>query len=78
LVVPSATALMMSFQVVLGSSFLSILGIRRASHPGTEAVEELTVHDAMRAKGGTAEPAPAEDAATEENETESAGAKADN
>lgn len=33
LVVPSATALVMSCQMVLASLFLSILGIRRRSHP---------------------------------------------
>jgi glycosyltransferase involved in cell wall biosynthesis len=33
LVVPSATGLIMSFQVVFASLFVSILGIRRRSHP---------------------------------------------
>ncbi|MCO6006788.1 glycosyltransferase family 2 protein [Actinoallomurus purpureus] len=49
MVVPSATALMMSFQLVLGSSFLSILGIRRASHPATETAgdDSLTVQQAV-------------------------------
>ncbi|MCD0447781.1 glycosyltransferase family 2 protein [Actinocorallia sp. API 0066] len=48
MVVPSATALMMSCQLILGTAFLSILGIRRSSHPGTDshAHEELTLADA--------------------------------
>jgi glycosyltransferase involved in cell wall biosynthesis len=33
LVVPSATALVMSFQMIFASLFVSILGIRRRSHP---------------------------------------------
>ncbi|MEO5877002.1 MAG: glycosyltransferase family 2 protein [Streptosporangiaceae bacterium] len=33
LVVPAATALMMSCQLILGTAFLSILGIRRSTHP---------------------------------------------
>lgn len=41
LVVPSATALMMSFQMILASLFVSILGIRRRSHPPyTDVAEE--------------------------------------
>ena len=42
MVVPATTALMISCQVVLGTAFLSILGIRRASHPGTETEQETT------------------------------------
>jgi glycosyltransferase involved in cell wall biosynthesis len=39
LVVPSVTALMMSCQIILGTFFLSILGIRRARHPAMGALE---------------------------------------
>lgn len=35
LVVPSATALVVSFQVMIATFFLSILGIRRNQHPGS-------------------------------------------
>lgn len=50
LVVPSATALMMSFQALLGTFFLSILNIRRSSHPATESADdEMTVQDALNA-----------------------------
>jgi hypothetical protein len=50
LVVPAATALMISCQIVLGTAFLSILGIRRSSHPGTEDENagELIAADALR------------------------------
>ncbi|GAA4608713.1 glycosyltransferase [Actinoallomurus liliacearum] len=41
LVVPSATALIMSFQMIFASLFVSILAIRRRSHPPvTDAVDE--------------------------------------
>jgi glycosyl transferase family 2 len=41
IVVPAATALIMSFQMIFGSLFVSILGIRRRSHaPVTDPVEE--------------------------------------
>jgi hypothetical protein len=41
LVVPSATALVISCQMILASLFLSILGIRRRSHPPqADAAEE--------------------------------------
>ncbi|WP_106402914.1 glycosyltransferase family 2 protein [Actinocorallia populi] len=65
MVVPSATALMMSCQMILGTAFLSILGIRRSSHPGTEdgAHETLTVADAVRKPG---RPAPEPVAAVED------------
>jgi glycosyltransferase involved in cell wall biosynthesis len=48
LVVPSATALVMSFQMILASLFLSILGIRRRSHPpqSDAAQEAAAVVDA--------------------------------
>ncbi|HYZ53097.1 MAG TPA: glycosyltransferase family 2 protein [Streptosporangiaceae bacterium] len=39
LVVPSVTALMMSCQIILGTFFLSILGIRRTRHPAMGALE---------------------------------------
>ena len=39
-VVPSVTALILSCQMILGTFFLSILGIRRAHHPATPAPEE--------------------------------------
>ena len=65
MVVPSATALMMSCQMILGTAFLSILGIRRSSHPGTEdgAHETLTVADAVRKQDRepAPEPVPVED-----------------
>jgi hypothetical protein len=34
------TALILSCQMILGTFFLSILGIRRAHHPATPAPEE--------------------------------------
>ncbi|MGI8330560.1 glycosyltransferase family 2 protein [Actinomadura scrupuli] len=50
LVVPSATALMISLQAVFGSLFISILGIRRRQHPPlTDAADEAAdVIDAAR------------------------------
>ncbi len=39
LVVPSATALIVSCQIILGTFFLSILGIRRTRHPAMGALE---------------------------------------
>ena len=39
LVVPSVSALILSFQIVLGTFFLSILGIRRTRHPAMGALE---------------------------------------
>jgi hypothetical protein len=39
LVVPSATALILSCQIILGTFFLSILGIRRTRHPAMGALE---------------------------------------
>ncbi len=39
LVVPSVTALVMSCQIILGTFFLSILGIRRTRHPAMGALE---------------------------------------
>jgi glycosyltransferase involved in cell wall biosynthesis len=39
LVVPSVTALMISCQIILGTFFLSILGIRRTRHPAMGALE---------------------------------------
>ena len=39
-VVPSVTALILSCQMILGTFFLSILGIRRAHHPVAPAPEE--------------------------------------
>ncbi|HEU5161351.1 MAG TPA: glycosyltransferase family 2 protein [Streptosporangiaceae bacterium] len=61
LVVPSATALVMSCQMVLASLFLSILGIRRRSHPprSDAAQEAADVVDAA------AEQAAAEQVAVE-------------
>lgn len=51
LVVPSATALIMSFQALLGTFFLSILNIRRSSHPATEVgSDDVTVQDALRTR----------------------------
>jgi len=40
LMVPSATALVVSCQVVFGTFFMSILGIRRARHPAAEALAD--------------------------------------
>ncbi len=40
LMVPSATALVVSCQVVLGTFFMSILGIRRTRHPAAEALAD--------------------------------------
>ncbi|MGE5291774.1 MAG: glycosyltransferase family 2 protein [Micromonosporaceae bacterium] len=49
LMVPSATALVVSWQVILGTFFISILGIRRAKHPAAEA---LTDEIGMEAPAG--------------------------
>jgi Glycosyl transferase family 2 len=40
LMVPSATALVVSCQVIFGTFFISILGIRRAKHPAAEALAD--------------------------------------
>jgi hypothetical protein len=40
LLVPSATALIVSCQVIFGTFFVSILGIRRTSHPAAEALAD--------------------------------------
>ncbi len=40
LMLPSATALMVSCQVILGTFFMSILGIRRTRHPAAEALAD--------------------------------------
>jgi hypothetical protein len=40
LMVPSATALVVSCQVILGTFFMSILGIRRTRHPAAEALAD--------------------------------------
>jgi Glycosyl transferase family 2 len=40
LMLPSATALIVSCQVILGTFFMSILSIRRASHPAAEALAD--------------------------------------
>jgi hypothetical protein len=37
LMIPSVTALMVSCQIVLGTFFLSILGIRHTRHPAASA-----------------------------------------
>ncbi|GAA3200939.1 glycosyltransferase family 2 protein [Actinocorallia longicatena] len=50
MVVPAATALMLSCQLVLGTAFLSILGIRRSSHPGTETEPAALTLEAIRPK----------------------------
>ena len=65
LVVPSATALMMSFQMILASLFVSILGIRRRSHPPyTDAAEEAAdVVDAAAHQVATENAAKAEETA---------------
>ncbi len=39
LVVPSVTALIVSFQIILGTFFLSILGIRHTRHPAIASLE---------------------------------------
>ncbi|KAB2344058.1 glycosyltransferase family 2 protein [Actinomadura rudentiformis] len=82
LVVPSATALMMSFQALLGTFFLSILNIRRSSHPATEpGTEDSTVQDAMLARGKAegkveaVDQTKAEDAKAEQPKTEQAKAE---
>ena len=40
LMVPSATALVVSCQVIFGTFFMSILGIRRTRHPAAEALAD--------------------------------------
>jgi glycosyltransferase involved in cell wall biosynthesis len=62
IVVPAATALVMSFQVMFASLFVSILGIRRRQHPPlTDAAEEAAgVVDAAAHKvAGERQAAPA-------------------
>jgi hypothetical protein len=49
LMVPSATALVVSCQVIFGTFFMSILGIRRTRHPAAEALAD----DENRAAGAT-------------------------
>jgi hypothetical protein len=56
-VVPSVTALILSCQMILGTFFLSILGIRRAHHPATPAPEESAAAAADGAGAAAAEPA---------------------
>ena len=50
LVVPSVTALIVSFQIFLGTFFLSILGIRHTRHPAIGALE--TAEDEREAAPG--------------------------
>ncbi len=54
MVVPAATALVMSFQAIFASLFVSILGIRRRQHPPlTDPAEEAAgVVDAAAHKAG--------------------------
>jgi hypothetical protein len=47
--VPSATALVVSCQVIFGTFFMSILGIRRTRHPEAEALAD----DGNRAPGAS-------------------------
>src|SRR5512139_946214 len=76
MVVPSATALMVSMQVIFGSLFLSILNIRRRSHPPlSDAADEAAgvvdeAADKVAAEG--AEPGQAAVAAEAEAEAEAA------
>ncbi|WP_245667461.1 glycosyltransferase family 2 protein [Actinomadura macra] len=67
IVVPAATALVMSFQAIFASLFVSILGIRRRQHPPlTDAVEEAAgVVDAAAAKVAGERKAASQEAATE-------------
>ncbi|MEU8797969.1 glycosyltransferase family 2 protein [Spirillospora sp. NPDC048819] len=69
IVVPAATALVMSFQAIFASLFVSILGIRRRQHPPlTDAAEEAAgVVDAAAQKVAKGE---AEDAAAAAEKTE--------
>ena len=72
IVVPAATAMLMSFQMIFASLFVSILAIRRRSHPPvTDPAEEAAhVVDAAvdRVKHETAD-STAEDETTEKAET---------
>jgi hypothetical protein len=78
IVVPAATALVMSFQVMFASLFVSILGIRRRQHPPlTDPAEEAAgVVDAAAHKvAGERQTAAAEaDAASEDAEKAAADA----
>jgi hypothetical protein len=53
-VVPSVTALILSCQMILGTFFLSILGVRRAHHPAAAAVRETTGSAALPAAAAAA------------------------
>ena len=55
LIVPSATALVVGCQLIFGSFFMSILGIKRTRHPATEAID-LDELDAPAAPAAAAAP----------------------
>src|SRR6266536_63903 len=55
IMVPSATALVVSCQVIFGTFFISILGIRRTRHPAAEAPVE---DEARRADASESVPSP--------------------
>ena len=62
LMLPSATALMVSCQVILGTFFMSILSIRRTRHPAAEAMADDDRAAAPAPKPLTAQPNKAQQA----------------
>jgi glycosyltransferase involved in cell wall biosynthesis len=70
IVMPAATALIMSFQMIFASLFVSILGIRRRSHPPVSdpAEEAADLLDAAVVKVTSESNAAKDDAATESAE----------
>jgi hypothetical protein len=76
LMVPSATALVVGFQVIFGTFFMSILGIKRTRHPATEAIDAADMGEAVPGEPVTARK-PAADAETTTAGTGAAGATAD-
>jgi hypothetical protein len=61
LMVPSATALVVSCQVIFGTFFMSILSIRRTRHPAAEALAD---DDRAAARDAVPQKAPAQKAGT--------------
>ncbi|HEY2240425.1 MAG TPA: hypothetical protein VGI21_16625, partial [Streptosporangiaceae bacterium] len=57
LMIPSVTALIVSFQVVLGTFFLSILGIKHTRHPAmVSATQAPAVDDVNHREQSAAAP----------------------
>jgi hypothetical protein len=56
LMIPSVTALIVSCQVVLGTFFLSILGIRHTRHPAMAAAPSVPDNEANHREQSVAAP----------------------